>query len=228
MLIPAIFESERLAALSHALHEGHSILIEELWNAPKALIAALALKATGKHILILTGASQEEVRLFHDFAVFTERPVVDFPAWEALPSENIAPSPDIVGDRYKVLQDLISAKEPYIILSGLQACLQKLIPPKKFSSLYLTLKPGDTLSLELLVEHLLEMGYQRRPVASEKGEFAVRGGIIFFFPFSSPDPFRIEFWADEVESLRIYDPIGQKSVKQVPEVALTPALELEL
>ena len=63
-----------------------------------------------------------------------------------------------------------------------------------------------------MVEHLLKMGYQRRPVASEKGEFAVRGGIVDFFPVSSPDPFRIEFWGDEIESLRVYDPIGQKSV----------------
>lgn len=227
MLTASIFESKKLADLSHALQEGHSILIEELWNAPKALIAALALRATGKHILILTGASQEEVRLFHDFALFTERPVVDFPAWETLPSENIAPSPDVVGERYKVLQELTTANEPYIVLSGLQACLQKLISPKKFSSLYLTLKPGDTLSLELLVEHLIEMGYQRRPVASEKGEFAVRGGIVDFFPVSSPDPFRIEFWADEIESLRVYDPIGQKSVRQAQEIAITPAQELE-
>ncbi len=227
-MLKAILESQKLADLNQVLNAGDSILVEELWNAPKALIAALALQATGKHILMLTGASQEEVRLFHDFAFFTDRPVVDFPAWETLPTENIAPSPDVVGDRYRVLQELCSAKQPYIVLSGLQACLQKLIPPQKFTSMYLTLKPGDTMSLELLVEHLIEVGYQRRPVASEKGEFAVRGGIIDFFPVSSPDPYRIEFWADEIESLRIYDPIGQKSVKQAPEVAVTPAQELEL
>lgn len=226
MLFNEIQQSKKLEDLSHAFRQGDSILIEELWNAPKALVAALALQTTGKHILILTGASQEEVRLFHDFPFFTDRPVVDFPAWETLPSENIAPSPDVVGERYKVLQELTTAKQPYIVLTSLQACLQKLIPPKKFSSMYLTIKPTDTLSLELLVDHLQEVGYQRRPVATEKGEFAVRGGIVDFFPVSSPDPFRIEFWGDEIESIRIYDPIGQKSVKQVQEVAILPAEEL--
>ena len=132
MLISQILQSQRLADLNQVLHAGESILIEELWNAPKALIAALAQQATGKHLLILTGASQEEVRLFHDFPFFTERPVIDFPAWETLPSENIAPSPDIVGERYKVLQELSCANQPYIILSSLQACLQKLIPPNSF------------------------------------------------------------------------------------------------
>ncbi|MCE5316055.1 MAG: hypothetical protein LLG04_01655 [Parachlamydia sp.] len=228
MLFSELLKSQQLADLNQALHTGDSILIEELWNAPKALISAVALQATGKHILILTGASQEEVRLFSDFAFFTDRTVVDFPAWETLPSENIPPSPDIVGDRYKALQEIRGAKQPYIVLSGLQACLQKLIPPGKFSSMYLSLKTGDTISLESLVEHLNKSGYQRRPVASDKGEFAVRGGIVDIFPVSSPDPFRIEFWGDEIESLRIYDPIGQKSIKPASEVAITPAQELEL
>jgi transcription-repair coupling factor (superfamily II helicase) len=227
-MLSQLLQSQRLADLREVLKAGDSILIEELWNAPKALIAALAVQATGKHLLILTGASQEEVRLFHDFPFFTDRPVVDYPAWETLPSENIPPSPDVVGERYKVLHEVSHADQPYIVLSSLQACLQKLISPKKFSSMYLAVKPGDTLSLELLVEHLTELGYQRRPMATEKGEFAVRGGIIDFFPVSSPDPFRLEFWGDEIESIRIYDPIGQKSVKQMAEVAITPAQELEL
>ena len=72
------------------------------------------------------------------------------------------------------------------------------------------------------------MGYQRRPVAADKGEFAVRGGIIDIFPVSSPDPFRIEFWGDDIESIRIYDPIGQKWIQCPAEtLEITPARELE-
>lgn len=227
-MLPEISKSQKILALHEALQANESLLIEELWNAPKALIAALAQQATGKHVLILTGASQEEIRLFHDFAFFTERTIVDFPAWETLPSENIAPSPDIVGDRYQVLRRLSTSKEPHIILSNLQACLQRLLPPTQFSHLYLALKTGDTHAFETLIQRFVEMGYQRRPVASEKGEFAVRGGIIDIFPVSSPDPFRLEFWGDEIESMRIYDPIGQKSVRAISEIAITPAQELEL
>jgi len=227
-VLKEILNSERLQALHQALQENHSVLAEELWNAPKALIAALAQQVTGKHILILTGASQEEIRLYNDFSFFTERSVVDFPAWETLPSENISPSPDIVGERYKVLHELSSSKEPRIILSGLQACLQKLLPPRKFCNLYMTLRKGDTCSFNDLIQLLPEMGYTRQSVASEKGEFAIRGGIVDIFPVSSPDPFRIEFWGDEIESIRIYDPIGQKSVKSAEEVSLPPAQEMEL
>lgn len=223
-----LLQSEKLLELQHALQSQKSVLIEDLWNAPKALIASLAQQATGKHVLILTGASQEEVRLYHDFPIFTERRVLDFPAWETLPSENIAPSPDIVGERYQALHDLTESKEPFIILSSLQACLQKLIPSGSFQELFLHLSRGKTYSFEWLIVQLVKMGYRRCPVAGDKGEFAVRGGIIDVFPVSSPDPFRLEFWGDDLESIRIYDPIGQKSVKPVNEAAITPAQEMEL
>lgn len=228
MIVPGILQSERVQALQQALHQGQTLLVEELWNAPKALIAALAQQATGKNVLILTGASQEEIRLFHDFALFTDRPVVDFPSWETLPSENIPPSPDIVGERYKTLKQIMESQEPHIILSGLQACLQRLIPPAVFQSLYLSLKPGQSPSFEQMIQKLLTMGYQRRPVASDKGEFAVRGGIIDVFPVSSPDPYRLEFWGDDLESMRLYDPVGQKSIRSINQIDIPPAQELEL
>jgi transcription-repair coupling factor (superfamily II helicase) len=177
-VINLFLNSQKLLALEHALQQGDNILIESLWNSPKALIAALAQKATGKHVLILTGASQEEVKLFHDFPLFTDRPVVDFPAWETLPSENVPPSPDIVGDRYKVLNEISSGSSPHIILSSLQACLQKLIPPAKFSSLYFSLKVGDVVSYDSLTQRLTEMGYRKTAMASEKGEFADRKSVV--------------------------------------------------
>lgn len=227
-MLNELLQSAKLRELHNELQKGGSVLIEDLWNTPKALVAALAQQATGKHVLILTGASQEEVRLYHDFPFFTENPVVDFPAWEALPSENISPSPDIVGERYRTLRQLSSSTQPYIVLSGLQACLQKLIPPDNFQELYLHLTLGQTYSFQGLIDQLGKMGYQRCAVASDKGQFAIRGGIIDIFPVSSPDPFRLEFWEDDLESVRIYDPIGQKTVKPANEVEITPAQELEL
>ena len=223
-----ILKSAKLLELEHAFKNNASVLIEDLWNTPKALVAALALKATGKHVLILTGASQEEVRLYQDFAFFVDNPVLDFPAWETLPTENIAPSPDIVGERYRALRELSTAKTPHIVLSSLQACLQKLIIPKNFDDLYLHLVKGKSYPYEELIEKLSKMGYQRCSVVSDKAQFAVRGGIIDIFPVSSPDPYRLEFWEDELESLRIFDPIGQKSVKQADSVEITPAQEMEL
>lgn len=226
-MLKEISNSHKIQILQSALKNQDSILIEETWNAPKAFIASLAQKTTGKNVLILTGASQEETRLFHDFPFFMQIPAIEFPAWETLPSENIAPSPDVVGERYKVLEEISDASRPHIILTSLQACLQRLIPPKKFKHLYLHLKTKDNMPFDTFIKRLIELGYQKSPVAADKGEFAVRGGIIDIFPVSSPDPFRIEFWGDDIESIRIYDPVGQKSIRHIESIEITPAKELE-
>lgn len=220
-------KSERLIALQEALRNGDSVIVEELWNASKALIVGLAQQATGKHILLLTGSGQEEARLFHDFPTFSDRPVIEFPAWEALPGDNLTPSPDIVGDRYRALKDISSSNQPHIILTSLQACLQRVLPPPSFKKLFLTIQLGDLQSTEMLSEQLTSMGYRRQPIASDKGEFAIRGGIVDIFPVSTPDPYRIELFGDEVESIRTFDPVGQKSVQKVSSVDIPPAQEVE-
>jgi transcription-repair coupling factor (superfamily II helicase) len=220
--------NDQIKNLQVALKSGDSILIEGLWNAPKAFITAVAEKSTEKHILILTGGSQEETRLFDDFSYFSNKKIVNYPAWETLPSENIAPSPDIVGERYKVLHQISARDQSYVIISNLQACLQRIIPQEKFDALYLTLTTGMSFGYQELIDKLISSSYTRVHVASDKGQFAVRGGIIDVFPVTSPDPFRIEFFGDEIESIRLYDPIGQKSIKLIDSIQITPAQELEM
>jgi len=227
-LLDRLLQSQQLQLLHRVLQQEKSILAEELWDAPKAVVATIASEATGKNLLIITAKVQEESRLFHDLEQLSERSILDFPAWETLPSENIAPSPDIVGERYQILSTILHRTEPQVIIASLQACLQKLIPPPSFDHLYFTLKVAETMAFDSLIERLTEMGYQRCPLTSDKGEFAVRGGIIDVFPVSSPDPFRIEFWGDTIESLRIFDPIGQKSIQLVDQMEVTPAQEMEL
>lgn len=227
-MLKELLASPKLQLLESALAAGESIVIEELWNSPKALVSAIAQQTTRKHVLILTGTGQEESRLFHDFHFFTGAQAIEFPAWETLPSEQVAPSPDTVGERYQVLRNILASKEPLIILSSLQACLQRLIPPQEFDRLHLALTVGSSHRFQDLIQKLESMGYQRRSIASDKGEFAIRGGIIDIFPVSSPDPCRLEFWGDDIESIRHYDPVGQKSIKQVTEVNITPAQEMEL
>ncbi len=113
-MLKEILRSQHLLALQQALQNQDLLLIEELWNAPKALIAAWAQKVTGKHILILTGTSQEGARLFHDFELFTDVPILDFPSRETFPSENISLSPDIVGEQYQALRKLLVSPNPIL------------------------------------------------------------------------------------------------------------------
>jgi len=217
-------ENSTLKDFEEKLKSGASLVIEGLWEAPKALLTALAQEATGKHIVILTGST----RLFDDLPYFSDRTPLEFPAWESLPSEEIPPSPDIVGERYRILRIIQESDAPQLIVTNLQAILQKILPPERLEKLHLPLKKGSEVPFDLLPDLLAEMGYHRRVIAADKGEFAVRGGIVDLFPVNSPDPFRIEFWGDEIASIRKYDPVAQTSVGKVDEIVVTPGEELEL
>lgn len=203
------------------IHE--SLLIEELWETPKALLLSRLLEKSGKNIVILT----DDNRLFDNFAFFGHEPI-EFPAWETLPSEEIPPSPDIVGERYKILQELANTQNARIICTNLQALLQKLVTPKRLLALHLPLHVKQEIPFDALPEHLALMGYHQKSIAADKGEFAVRGGILDIFPVNAPNPFRIEFWEDEIISIRKYDPVGQTSVGKVESITITPGEELEL
>ncbi|MCB1118647.1 MAG: transcription-repair coupling factor, partial [Chlamydiia bacterium] len=220
--------SPALKAFLHALEKRDPLLIEELWQTPKAFLAALAQKVTGSHLLIITSHSEEEGGLFHDLQFFTDSKCIDFPSWETLPNENIPPSPDIVGDRYRTLEVLLTEKTPQIILTNLQACLQKVLPPQRLKQLHVSVAKGAVIDFEGLVMQLDQMGYTRTPIVADKGEYAVRGGIIDVYSVAAPEPFRIEFWGDEVESIRLFDPIGQRTIRPVEMFSIPPAQELEM
>src|ERR1700733_5590653 len=217
----------KLQSFEELIRSGTDLIIEDLWEAPKALLTTLAMNATGKHVVILTGGAAE-TRLFDDFPYFADIAPLEFPAWETLPSEELPPSQDIVGERYRILRIIQESEEPQLIYTSLQAVLQKLLPPKKLQNMHLILKEKGEVPFDELPQVLTEMGYHRHTLAADKGEFALRGGIIDLYPVNSPDPFRIEFWGNEIASIRKYDPISQTSVGRVKEILVTPGEELEL
>lgn len=218
-------KSESIQKLREALVG--SLLVEELTPSQKAFVAAFASHVTQKSCLLLTGAGVEEFKLYNDLPFFTKRPLIELQAWETLPSENIAPSPDIVGSRYRSLQALVHRKEPVIVLATLQGSLQKVFPRASFQNESFSLKIGLKVAFDHVVEKLQKLGFERKSIACDKGEFAVRGGLIDLFPVTSTEPFRIEFFGDEIDSIRSFDPIGQKSIQSISEVEITPAKELE-
>jgi transcription-repair coupling factor (superfamily II helicase) len=179
------------------------------------------------HIVILTSRGHES-RLINDLSQFFKDRVVDYPAWETLPSEETAPSPDVVGERYELLNRLSNSKEPLVIITSLQAVLQKLVSIKTFKNNFLELQVGSSIGHAFLQEMLVEMGYHLRTLAADKGEFAVRGGIIDCFAVSHPLPYRIEFFGDEIVSIRTFDPISQTTIEKKSSVTITLGQEMEV
>ena len=208
--------------------KGSSLLFEQLLPPAKAFLATRFVDTLKRSTLILTGAGIEEFKLYNDIPFFSSHTIVELPAWETLPSENIPPSPDIVGSRYRALQTLATQKGPFIVLSTLQGVLQKLMPPELFQRSHFILTKGKDFDFNELTKQLAELGYEKKALCCDKGEFAVRGGIIDIFPITASEPYRLEFWGNCIDSIRAYDSSSQKSQKPVDSIEITCAKELEV
>ncbi len=209
-----------------ALLDQQSFELPNLWHAPKALVVAAASYLLKRQVIVITSI-EREAKLLADITNVAIKEPLSFPAWETLPSENIEPSPDIVGERALALMQIAQEGSQDIVVTNLQAVIAKVIARKDFQKKGLELKVQEDWGFELLMEELVELGYQRVTLVQEKGEFAVRGGILDVFPSSQTEPMRIEFFGDTIESMRAFDPISQTSVRAVSSLWILPTKELE-
>ena len=225
MILEELLKSPSFNALKKALSSGESILFESLWDTPRALLAASVHLVTKKPVLFVTGGVREDA-LISDLETLLPNVAIEFPSWETLPGEEILPSPDIIGKRFDAFKKLIDSKIPPIVLCPLQSLLQKVPPKESFS--FIIWKKGSKVEFATLADLLKRLDFKQVSIVSDKGEFSLRGGICDIFPVGSTDPFRIEFWGDEIEEIRTFDPVGQKSIGRASEVLITPAQESKL
>lgn len=188
-----------------------SLFYEQLPLSTVALLCSQIGKQS-KAKVVIAASHDQQVQLINDIQFFTQQPVWEFPSWETLPSEEFNPSLDVIGQRHRVLSKLLYTDDSIIIVTNLQACLQTLIPPTLYSKSQLHFDKGKEYDLESVQKQLIQMGYQHTPTTREKGEFSVRGDILDIFSISEAEPIRLEFFGEELESLRYFDPLSQKSV----------------
>jgi transcription-repair coupling factor (superfamily II helicase) len=161
----------------------------------------------------------------------SQSPPLFFPAWEVLPHENKLPHSDTITDRLQTLVALAGIGEnreakSKIVVTSVTALLQKTFAPGQLRERIRTLARGERIDPLDLVEWLEEQGYEPEAQVTQKGELALRGGILDVFPLTSPWPVRLEFFGDELESLRYFDPLTQISREGITTVTLPPAGEL--
>tara|TARA_R110002020_G_scaffold114593_3_gene263540 strand:- start:51804 stop:55172 length:3369 start_codon:yes stop_codon:yes gene_type:complete len=130
--------------------------------------------------------------------------------------------------RAEVLNRINSRKKPSLIVTYPDALFEKVVTRKELDKNTLKIRLGDTLSLDFLNEVLFEYKFKRVDFVTEPGEFSVRGGIVDVFSFSHDQPYRIEFFGDEVESIRSFDVETQLSTEKVKKIAIIPNVENKL
>jgi transcription-repair coupling factor (superfamily II helicase) len=152
--------------------------------------------------------------------------VLTFPAWDCLPYDRISPHADIVSERIATLSRLRRPlAKPSILLTTVNAVVQKTLPPEALAAASLNAATGDELPIETLRRFLAANGYTGAGTVREPGEFAVRGGIVDLYPPGYDMPLRLDFFGDTIESVRLFDPLAQTTVEKIERFHLGPVSE---
>ena len=160
-------------------------------------------------------------------------PPLFYPAWEILPHESKLPHADVVSERLETLVALAAQgvgvrKNSKVVVTNVVALLQLTFPAEELASRTRIYRRGDRIEPMDLIEWLEEQGYEPEAQVTEKGQISLRGGIVDLFPLTSPWPVRLEFFGDELESLRYFDPITQISKEEIAAITIPPGGELGL
>ncbi|WP_308910231.1 transcription-repair coupling factor [Pseudokordiimonas caeni] len=196
------------------------------------MLGALASRVYGKDKRALVHVARDDARLaaleatVRFFSPETE--VITFPAWDCLPYDRVSPAGEIVAHRMATLAELAARKPkgPLLLLTTINAALQRVVPKSAVATSSLIAAPGDTLSMDDVIAFLVGAGYRRAGQVMEAGEFAVRGGLVDIFPSGEAEPVRLDFFGDELDAIRRFDPFTQLTTQKADKLHLISASEI--
>ena len=198
------------------------ILVSGLVSVGEAQIAEAIHKFGKKSILILTYNEIQAKQLYEDLSYYNED-VVFFPKKEIVTYDYIAESKDLPYERIEALNKIISNKKQ-IIITTIEAAIQKLPAKKSLYKNELKIKVGESYNLEEIKKKLVNLGYSRYDLIEGRGQFSVRGGIVDI-AVNNKTGIRVEFWGDEVDSIREFSISSQRSINEQKQVTIYPAHE---
>jgi len=181
--------------------------------------------------VVVTDAPPSLDALYQDLHTLGDGDTSDiafFPAWEGLHGSDLrGGTPDLLGDRLQTLLEATApeAPRPPLIVTCVQALQQRLPAPAELRARVFPLAAGDTVAPDALCEKLLDLGYRFEAEVMDKGEAAKRGGVVDLWPPNMPFPVRIDFFGDEIDSLRTFDPALQRSLEKLSGLDVLPARE---
>ena len=152
--------------------------------------------------------------------------VLTFPAWDCLPYDRTSPALRIMAERLATLNALQSkSKQPQLLVTTANGATQRLLTPFRIRQLTRRIEEGARVDRQALIEQLRALGYERVEAVAEHGEYAVRGSLIDLFPAGESEALRLDFFGDEIETLRRFDPSDQRSTDRAKGFTLMPASE---
>jgi len=193
-----------------------------------ALILAERLKTAGGPALFVARDFQRMGTFVQAFGFFEKDvEVLEFPAWDCLPYDRLSPSAAVAAQRMAALTRLArhDGKTPLLVVATVAGAMQRTPPRQVTEAGGFETRVGRDLDTDALEQYFASNGYIRASTVSERGEFAVRGGVIDVFPPGFEEPVRLDLFGTELESIRAFDPATQRSTRQLTEVMLSPVSE---
>ncbi|MEM9689085.1 MAG: transcription-repair coupling factor [Pseudomonadota bacterium] len=224
MSLPTLTPAERVLPTEQQQQRWGSLL-----GASCALAVAEVAQRTERPVLLVAEDAARADQLEAELRFFTgdTLPVMHFLEWETLAWDTFSPHQDIISERLRVLSELPTLARGVVIASA-SALIQRLPPTDYVSARSIRLVTGATLDREAFIDRLVNAGYLRVPQVGEHGEIAVRGSLVDVFPMGSLQPVRIDFFDDEIESLRYFSAETQISGEKLPALEILPAREVPL
>ena len=198
------------------------IELSGLTDVGKAQIISATAEENKRPILIITYNEIKAKKLLNDLKYFTTN-VDYFPKREIVAYDYEAESKDVPYERIEVLNK-IKQNKAEIIITTIEALMQKMISKELLYKYVIQFKVGNTYNLEEIKQNLIQLGYDRNDLVENKGQFSVRGGIIDI-GLTEKQGIRIEFWGDEVDSIRYFNISSQRSTEMIQEILINPVHE---
>lgn len=225
-------KTPKYKALLEGLRAGHDCLASGLWGSSYAYLGAELAQDAPATVLVVGPTLDAADNATIDFRFFIPKAntLAVFPAWEALPSEEIPSNREILSQRLALLSSLATPpaaqpSNPTIIFASVQALQQPVIDPATLASSTLRFRMGDERPMDNIAKILVERGFERLPQIEAPGQFSIRGGILDIFSMGTDQPVRIEFFGDTMDSIRCFDPSTQLSTESRSEVQILAVSE---
>ncbi|MFV0266318.1 MAG: transcription-repair coupling factor [Draconibacterium sp.] len=205
---------------------GEKVHLQGLIGSAKTILLAKLFQNTGKNFVVLLNDREEAAYFYDDLNnLGLSEQALFFPSSYKRSVQYDRPEQENIVQRTEVLNLLSKKENSYLLVSYPEALVERVISNEGLENNTLQVKTGDKLSIEFVNEFLYEYGFERVDFVYEPGQFSVRGSIVDIFSFSHEDPYRIDFFGDEIDSIRSFDIENQLSKKRFDKITIVPNIQ---
>jgi transcription-repair coupling factor (superfamily II helicase) len=222
-----LLQTGRALTIANVAEGAEGLIISDL---ARAVAARPKKPAISLAVICRDGPRMQQLARALEFFA-PDLPVMQFPAWDCQPYDRVSPHGGILAQRMTTLarlSRLAGSDKPLIVLTSVNAIVQRVPPREKVAAQALSVAPGHVVPMDSIVAWLEHNGYTRSSTVREPGEYAVRGGILDLYPAGLDQPVRLDFFGDSLESIRSFDAETQRTLLDMRSLDLVPISEFQL